>query len=43
MTTGDYRILFEYFDSDFKNSWFITIDQYVDSWNKNITYGIKNI
>ena len=41
MTTSNNKILFEYFDKNFKNSWFVTLNQYIDSWKKNTTYGMK--
>ena len=37
-------ILFEYFDEDIKNGWTVSIAEYVESWNKGITYGsVPNI
>ena len=41
MTTSDDEILFEYFDENMKNSWFVTLQQYVNSWNNNLNYGVK--
>ncbi len=38
MTTPD-GILFEYFDDGMKNSWTLSIEQYVDAWNSGKTYG----
>ena len=32
-------ILFEYFDADFANSWTLSIQEYVDSWNSGAIYG----
>ena len=38
MTAPD-GVQFEYFDEDMKNSWTLTIEEYVDSWNKGKAYG----
>ena len=32
-------VLFEYFDAKMENSWTLSIEQYVDSWNKGTAYG----
>ena len=32
-------VLFEYFDDTMEKSWTLSIEQYVDSWNKGTTYG----
>ena len=32
-------ILFEYFDENMQNPWTLSIEQYVDSWNRRTTYG----
>ncbi|MFN0301711.1 MAG: hypothetical protein ACKVQU_15310 [Burkholderiales bacterium] len=38
MTAPD-GILFEYFDENMKNGWTLSIEEYVDSWNKRTVYG----
>ena len=38
MTAPD-GILFEYFDENMQNGWTLSIEQYVDAWNKGTTYG----
>ena len=42
MTAPD-GILFEYFDEDMKNSWTLSIEEYVDAWNTGKTYGAEPI
>ena len=37
MTTTD-GLLFEYFDKDMSNGWALSIQEYVDSWNKGIIH-----
>ena len=32
-------ILFEYFDEDMKNGWTVSIEQYVEAWNKGEVHG----
>lgn len=34
-------IIFEYFDENMKNSWTISVEEYVKSWNEGTTYGEK--
>ena len=38
MTAPD-GILFEYFDENMENGWTLSIEQYVDAWNKRTPYG----
>ena len=38
MTAPD-GILFEYFDENMRNSWTLSIEQYVASWNNKTVYG----
>ena len=38
MTAPD-GILFEYFDENMQNGWTLSIEQYVDAWNKRTPYG----
>lgn len=38
MTAPD-GILFEYFDDNMQNSWTLSIEQYVESWNNGTVYG----
>ena len=38
MTAPD-GILFEYFDENMDNGWTLSIEQYVDSWNRGIPHG----
>jgi hypothetical protein len=38
MTAPD-GILFEYFDENMENGWTLSIEQYVDAWNKGTAYG----
>jgi hypothetical protein len=38
MTAPD-GILFEYFDETMKNGWTLSIEQYVEAWNKRTPYG----
>jgi|TARA_B110000444_G_C18662207_1_gene511285 hypothetical protein len=40
MTAPD-GILFEYFDENMENGWNLSIDQFVNSWNKGAVYGSK--
>ena len=32
-------ILFEYFDENMENGWTLSIDEYVDNWEKGLIYG----
>jgi hypothetical protein len=32
-------VLFEYFDDNMENGWTLSIQQYVDAWNKGTAYG----
>ena len=32
-------VLFEYFDENMENGWTVSIEEYVDSWNKNEVHG----
>ena len=38
MTAPD-GLLFEYFDENMENGWTLSIEQYVDAWNKGTPYG----
>ena len=38
MTAPD-GILFEYLDENMENGWTLSIEQYVDAWNKGTPYG----
>ncbi len=38
MTAPD-GVLFEYFDDDMNNGWTVSIQEYVDSWNRGIIHG----
>lgn len=38
MTAHD-GILFEYFDENMENAWTLSIEEYVESWNKGAVYG----
>lgn len=38
MSTLD-GVLFEYFDETMQNSWTVSIDEYVESWNKGAIHG----
>lgn len=38
MTAPD-GILFEYFDENMENGWTLSIEQYVEAWNKRTVYG----
>ena len=38
MTAPD-GILFEYFDEDMENGWTLSIEEYVDSWNRGTVHG----
>ncbi len=38
MTAPD-GILFEYFDENMNNGWTLSIEQYIDAWNKRTPYG----
>lgn len=38
MTAHD-GILFEYFDENMENAWTLSIEEYVESWNKGTAYG----
>ncbi|HVY07687.1 MAG TPA: hypothetical protein VHB46_17055 [Burkholderiales bacterium] len=40
MTAKD-GILFEYFDEDMKNGWTLSIEEYVQSWNRGTAYGVS--
>lgn len=40
MTAPD-GVLFEYFDENMENGWTFSIDQYIESWEKNTPYGAK--
>ena len=40
MTAKD-GILFEYFDEHMQNGWTVSIDEYVESWNKGTRYGSR--
>lgn len=40
MTAQD-GILFEYFDENMQNGWTLSIEEYVDAWNKGTAYGVK--
>jgi hypothetical protein len=39
MTAAD-GILFEYLDENMENGWTLSIEQYVDAWNKGTPYGV---
>ncbi len=39
MTAPD-GILFEYLDENMENGWTLSIEQYVDAWNKGTPYGV---
>lgn len=32
-------VLFEYFDANMENPWTLSIEEYVESWNRGTTYG----
>lgn len=36
-------VLFEYFDENMQNPWPLTIQQYVDAWERGATYGEKAV
>jgi len=38
MTTSD-GVLFEYFDENMENSWTVSIEEYVDNWERGIIHG----
>ena len=39
MNAGPDGVLFEYFDENMENGWTLTIEQYVDAWNKGAIHG----
>ncbi|MCH9670256.1 MAG: hypothetical protein K0U93_02295 [Gammaproteobacteria bacterium] len=41
MTAPD-GILFEYFDENMENGWTLSIEEYVESWNKRVVHGASS-
>jgi hypothetical protein len=41
MTAGADGILFEYFDENMQHPWTVSIDEYVDSWARGMSYGLS--
>jgi hypothetical protein len=40
MTAAADGVLFEYLDENMENGWTLSIEQYVDAWNKGTPYGV---
>jgi hypothetical protein len=43
MTAGSDGVLFEYFDENMQNPWTVSIDEYVDSWARGMSYGLPTV